>query len=61
MTIRQQRNKDIIRDYKQLLGTCSVMNIYYQLSEKYYLDAETIRAIIRKRPVLPDRKIPCTA
>ena len=52
MTIRQQRNNDIIRDYKALLGTGSVMGIYHRLSQKYYLDAETIRAIIRKRPKL---------
>lgn len=52
MTIRQQRNSDIIRDYKALLGKGPVMNIYHQLARKYYLDAETIRAIIRKRPKL---------
>lgn len=49
MTIRQHRNTNIIRDFKQLLGTAPVMDIYYRLSDKYYLDAETIRAIIRNR------------
>lgn len=49
MTIRQSRNRNIIKDYKQLLGTCSVMDIYYKLSDKYYLEAETIRKIIAKR------------
>ena len=49
MTIREERNQNIIRDFKALLGTCRVMEIYYQLSAKYYLDAETIRGIIRRR------------
>ena len=49
MTIREERNQNIIRDFKALLGTCRVMEIYYQLSAKDYLDAETIRGIIRRR------------
>ena len=49
MTIREERNQNIIRDFKALLGTSRVMEIYYQLSAKYYLDAETIRGIIRRR------------
>ena len=55
MTIRQQRNMSIIKDYKAMLGQGPVMDIYYRLSAKYFLDAETIRAIIRKRETLPNR------
>lgn len=49
MNNRQQRNINIIADFKQLLGTRPVMDIYYILANKYYLEADTIRAIIRKR------------
>lgn len=49
MTARQYRNRAIIRDFKQLLGTLPVMDIYLRLGDKYYLTDETVRKIIRHR------------
>ncbi len=49
MTIREERNRQIIHDFKELLGTCSVMDIYAQLSARYYLDMDTIRRIVYNR------------
>lgn len=42
-----RRYKRIHKRYKELLGTTTVMNIYYQLADEFAMSIERIRQIIK--------------
>ncbi len=44
-----KRHRKIRKRYKELLGTSSVMNIYYRLADEFCMSVDRIRQIIAMR------------